>query len=215
MIDPPLQENNASTELEKSEDKELFSSKVERGSELSGKIISERITTAFNSNNPGEIVNNSLLFHLKVGGRHYVRCTPCFQEKLTVERFRPLNTFPAIMKESGTAYRKEVVENFEMQYHKEAIKAYRISALPRVAKIHSGSIGKSIAQSMHECATKIGQLKIHAYCDGKKLTLSGYSFPARIVTSQVSSKFSYGIPQKIICLHLISSMLVQLAITIF
>ena len=52
-------------------------------------------------------------------------------------------------------------------------------------------IGYHISAANEELANKMGKLMLHVYNDAKKLTLSAYSWPSRIVTSEIASCFSF------------------------
>jgi hypothetical protein len=55
----------------------------------------------------------------------------------------------------------------------------------------STTIGQMIIKSKEKLANRIRSLLIHVYGDAKKLTLSAYSYPMRIITSELSAKFKF------------------------
>lgn len=131
-----------------------------------------------------------MLYHLHVKGRHFVRCKACFQGTNT--EIPDVKKTPRHCSGKYGISRRGCEQPFS--YHKEAMRAYKISKLPPIQRVQSGPIPKSITVLNNEYANKIGQLMIHAYCDAKKLTPTGYNFPARVVTSQLSAKFDYSDP---------------------
>lgn len=70
-------------------------------------------------------------------------------------------------------------------------RAHRLSSLSssEVLKDKSSAIGLAVSKANNDLASKIGSCMIHVYNDAKKLTLSGYSFPGRVVVSRYASNF--------------------------
>ena len=131
------------------------------------------------------------LTHWNSGGRHMVRCDPCFENPVTVKLYAA-KQLPLIVQKSGVLYRSRTVENhFKTKYHKEALKSQRFKRLP-VEKVYKETLmGSLISAANEELANKMGQLVLHVFNDAKKLTLSAYSWPSRIVASRIASNFSF------------------------
>lgn len=83
---------------------------------------------------------------------------------------------PPIATKEGTRFRKpELLAHFSKKYHIEAKKAKLlasgVSEKKGVMDVHISNANKALANH-------IGKLMIQVYTDGKKLTLSGYSWPS-------------------------------------
>ena len=106
------------------------------------------------------------------------------------------NKLPDIVKECGAVYRSRTIENHvQTKYHKEAINSERIKKLP-VEKVYQETpIGRHISSANEELANKMGKLFLHALNDAKKLTLSAYSWPSRVVASEMANNFSFNYPE--------------------
>lgn len=50
---------------------------------------------------------------------------------------------------------------------------------------------RAILKSNEKLGNRIGFLMIHAYGESKKLTLSAYTFPMKVVTRQIASHFNF------------------------
>lgn len=131
------------------------------------------------------------LVNLHVNGRHFVRCKPCYEQPEIVRLHSRKNKLPPIVQETGTIFRSAVVnEHFLATHHLEAVKAYNLSLLSKQEKRKVAPILKTVAKVNADYENKIGKLLVHAYCDGKRLTLSGNSFPARVAASKIAEHFS-------------------------
>jgi hypothetical protein len=98
---------------------------------------------------------------------------------------------PAVAQESGTIYREAtVIDHFKTAYHEAAKKAYARLSLQPAAVLKSSSIGRSILTANEHLANKVGALMTVVYNDAKRLTLSGNSFPSRIVAGKLSTSFN-------------------------
>lgn len=135
--------------------------------------------------------------HSRRHGKHYVTCEPCSKYPNLVKQFLTSQNkkLPATVQDSGSLYREETVRaHLKSPYHCEAIKKHRLDSLTIPEKIKSTEIGLLISKQNEKLADKIGKLMIHVYLDAKKLTLSSYSFPARIVASDMANNFSFNSP---------------------
>jgi len=52
-------------------------------------------------------------------------------------------------------------------------------------------MGRAILKANEKLGNKIGSLMTHTYGDAKKLTLSAYTYPMRVITSQMASNFTF------------------------
>lgn len=55
------------------------------------------------------------------------------------------------------------------------------------------TLGKAVSKANEKLANRIGNLLVHAYGDAKKLTLTGFSFPARVIISKQASNFLFNV----------------------
>lgn len=134
------------------------------------------------------------LKHSYVNGRHYVACIPCSSHIDVVKFFLPSQNkrLPAITQVPGTKYRKEIVaEHLKTNYHVQALKKFHLSTLSLPEKLQASEIVQSISKQNEEVANKIGKLLFHVYCDAKKLTLSAWSFPARVFAAHLGENFHF------------------------
>ncbi|XP_025190261.1 uncharacterized protein LOC112590884 isoform X2 [Melanaphis sacchari] len=108
----------------------------------------------------------------------------------TSKPIKPLNI--TIAQICGTIYREDVKKKHLLsEGHILCTRAHRLSSLSssEVLKDKSSAIGLAVSKANNDLASKIGSCMIHVYNDAKKLTLSGYSFPGRVVVSRYASNF--------------------------
>ena len=130
--------------------------------------------------------------HSRRNGRHYVSCIACCKFPDIVKVLSKKSQVPPIALQSGVIFRNETVEqHLQQAYHIESAKAFRLSTLPPLETAPESVMGKAISKANETLANKIGSLLVHTYGDAKKLTLSAFSFPARVVVSKVASSFSW------------------------
>lgn len=97
---------------------------------------------------------------------------------------------PPITLESGTKFIEQIAQNhLDTIMHKECYKAFQQSKLTRAEVKHNTPIGRFIHQANLSLANHIGKLMIYVYGGAKKLTLSGNTFPARVVTGNSAENF--------------------------
>ena len=129
--------------------------------------------------------------HWHQKGGHMVQCEICFKNLSTV-KLCVKKQLPAIVQECGAVYRTRTVENhIQTDYHKEALKYSRLRALPPEKVYEETSVGIMISSANEKLANKMGALMLQVYNDAKKLTLSAYSWPSRIVATQMASDFIF------------------------
>ena len=120
-----------------------------------------------------------------------VRCEICFKNLNTV-KLCVKKQLPAIVHECGAVYRTRIVEKHsQTDHHKEALKSSRLRALPLEKVYEETSVGIMISSANEKLANKIGAPMLQVYNDAKKLTLSAYSWPSRIVAAQMASDFIF------------------------
>lgn len=131
------------------------------------------------------------LSHFHKGGRHYVKCIPCSKCNDSVRLHSRNNKIPPIAQDSGTIYRQITVsQHLKTAYHMEAVKAYRLNKMKPADAVGATSVGRLIIRSQKALANRIGGLLINVYNDAKRLTLSGNSFPSRIIASELAASFN-------------------------
>lgn len=89
--------------------------------------------------------------------------------------------------------RQEVIDSHltKPYYHTISIKMLRLSTLPNLIVQQSTQMGRAILKANEKLGNKIGSLIIHTYEDAKKLTLSVYTYPKRVITSQMATNFTF------------------------
>ena len=123
--------------------------------------------------------------------QHFARCEICFRNLNTVRLFVQ-NKLPALVQETGAVYRSRTIENhIKTQYHKEAVKSEHLRTMAPEQAYQCTPMRYHISAANEELANKMGKLMLHVYNDAKKLTLSAYSWPSRIVASEIASCFSF------------------------
>lgn len=139
-------------------------------------------------------MDRSCFKHMRRDGKHFIMCEPCASHHELLKQLAQSSNkrIPGIAQPSGVLYREETVLNHLQQvYHTEAVKVSRLETLNSAEKLQSTVMGAHISKQNEELANKIGHLMLHTYCDGKKLTLSAWSFPARVVTAHMANEFSF------------------------
>ena len=138
------------------------------------------------------VQTTNTLRHFRRNGRHYVSCTACCKFQDLVKRLSVKCQVPPIAMECGVIFRKETVrKHLQQPYHSQSLKAHRMTTLSPVDAVKMSDMGRSISKVNEKLAEKVGSLFVHAYGDAKKLTLSAFSFPARVVISTMASAFSW------------------------
>ena len=79
----------------------------------------------------------------------------------------------------------------QTDYHKAALKSSKLQALPHEKIYEKTPMGIMISNVNEKLANKMGTLMLQVYNDAKKLTLSAYSWPSRVVAAQVASEFIF------------------------
>lgn len=105
-----------------------------------------------------------------------------------MKQFSDNRKLPPITTIDGTRYRKaELLDHFRKRYHVECKKAKLLQSTQN----KEGAMDVQIRKANKTMANHIGKLMLQIYNDGKKLTLSGYSWPSRFVSSESSNSFKY------------------------
>ena len=154
-----------------------------------------------NEKNPS-CFDTEKLKHWHQSGKHFVRCETCLRNISTVKLFIK-KQLPAIVQECGVLYRTRTVENHnQTDYHKAALKSNKLQALPHEKIYEKTPMGIMISNANEKLANKMGTLMLQAYNDAKKLTLSAYSWPSRVVAAQIASEFIFNDEQREVKLDL-------------
>lgn len=155
--------------------------------------VTDKCIESVSSKSPLSCTTNKkdLFFkHFYIKSRHYIRCTPCYEEPNLIKKYTNKLKISAIAQVSGIIYREKIVsEHVSTLYHIEAVKVNKLKSLNTSDKMAIPPMGKAINYSNEKLAKKIGTLLIHVYNDAKKLTLSAYSFPSRVVVSLRANSF--------------------------
>ncbi|KAL5245424.1 hypothetical protein ACI65C_012834 [Semiaphis heraclei] len=125
-------------------------------------------------------------------GKHYIKCIACNKYPDIVKKHTIKSQIPKITQDLGALFRQEVIDNhLTKPYHTISIKMLRLSTLPNSIVQQSTQMGRAILKANEKLGNKIGSLMIHTYGDAKKLTLSAYTYPMRVITSQMASNFTF------------------------
>lgn len=132
------------------------------------------------------------IIHLHRDGRHYVFCATCCKNPEIVRVHCHKSRLPPIATETGTVYRQAIVsEHLASLWHTEAVKCDGLRKLNTVEISVQAPLDKLISKGNEGLANKVGNLMMSVYNDAKRLTLSEYSWPSRVVASQRGCKFVY------------------------
>lgn len=119
-----------------------------------------------------------------------MRCKVCCAHPSVVKLFCSKTALPAITTEQGCRYRTETMkEHFKSRFHGECKKAESLKTMQ--LNQSKQSIDFHIGQANKQQADHIGKLAVQIFTDGKKLTLSAWTWPARYVTAEVSHNFDF------------------------
>ncbi|KAF0714641.1 E3 SUMO-protein ligase KIAA1586-like isoform X4 [Aphis craccivora] len=137
-------------------------------------------------------ISKNIFSHMHRNGKHYISCKCCIKFPELVKLYSRRSKIPNIADESGALFRVETVNHhINQQYHNECLKAMRLASLSSASAFQESQIGTSLIKSKQQLANKIGSLMYFVYGDAKKLTLSAFSYPMRVVVSRVSNNFEY------------------------
>lgn len=136
-------------------------------------------------------LNNDSMIHRHLNGRHYVSCKVCSEHTDVVRIHVHRGRLPAITTETGTIYRKNIVDDhLKTPWHSESVKCSRLKKLAKVEKAQQAPMVKMISKANETLANKIGRLMVTVFNDAKKLTLSAHSWPSRMVATQKAASFN-------------------------
>lgn len=137
-------------------------------------------------------ISKNIFSHMHRNGKHYISCKCCIKFPELVKLYSRRSKIPNIADESGALFRVETVNHhINQQYHNECLKTMRLASLSSASAFQESQIGTSLIKSKQQLANKIGSLMYFVYGDAKKLTLSAFSYPMRVVVSRVSNNFEY------------------------
>lgn len=112
----------------------------------------------------------------------YIRCEFCRKFSHIVKQH--VSKPPAITTIQGTRfYSRTLTEHVQTRYHKECAKSYRMKS---IEVKEAGPMEIAISKANKD---QVGKLMIQVFADGKCLSLSAFSWPARYVASAAS--FAY------------------------
>ena len=140
----------------------------------------------------GQRTSRKDIIHVHRDGRHYAYCATCCKHPEIVRMHGHKSRLPTIATESGTVYRKNIVfEHLASIWHREAMKCDRLNKLSSVEISLQAPLDQLISKGNEAIANKVGNLMVSVYNDAKRLTLSGWSWPSRVVASQRGCNFVY------------------------
>lgn len=124
--------------------------------------------------------------------QRWVRCKKCLKFLDIVKLHRNNKKPPPITTAEVTKYLSKIVqEHLDSVTHKECKKALEQSKLSTDKTLTTTSIGLCIQRANTELANHIGKLMLHVYDSCKKLTLSSYTCPARVVVENAEENFDF------------------------
>lgn len=130
-----------------------------------------------------------------VDGRRFVRCEVCVNFPEIVKQINK-KKLPAITTKEGTRYRKNIyTEHISKEYHIECVKAHNLKNNRTAAMsgndVKTPVLDMMISRANSELADYIGKLLINVNNDGKKLTLTVWSWPSRYVCAEAGNSFTF------------------------
>lgn len=128
--------------------------------------------------------------------RRFVYCKLCFKYPEIVKRFSDNRKQPNITTETGIRFKKEyVVNHFSSLYHQKCKEAERAKN-DDTSKENRSLMDIHVSEANRKKANHIGELLLYVYCDGKKLTLSAFTWPARYVAAKAGQSFDFNVPSE-------------------
>lgn len=128
-------------------------------------------------------------------GKNYIRCNTCYDNEGVVKMFSSSTQPPPITRKTGTQYRSKVIEaHVKSAYHIAATEAAAAKAASKEKP--TGAVERLISKSQEKLANHIGRLAMTIFVDAKKLTLSAYSWPARMVAYEYGAAFNINEPEQ-------------------
>lgn len=129
-------------------------------------------------------------------GYNKIYCKVCNLFPGIVLRTGKLTRLPAITKKEGTQHRQSIVQShLDKAYHLDCLKAYKLQQLREANKLtNTTTLDKMVSKSNEDLANKIGNLCYNVFNDGKRLTLSAYSWPTRVLCAQLGAIFNINNP---------------------
>lgn len=156
-----------------------------RGSESVEKITSESAFVAQHD-------RDDFIVHMHRDGRHYVSCYACRSHPDVVRIHSHKGRLPAIATVEGTIFRQALVsDHIASPWHSAAKKCHRLTKISKVEVAQQGPLDRHVSKANEALANKVGSLMVSVYNDAKRLTLSGYSWPSRMVASQIAQCFQF------------------------
>jgi hypothetical protein len=132
---------------------------------------------------------------VKKGERGRVICAVCAEFPDIVKRYSQNNREPSICSGEGVVKRSRTVSNhISSDYHVECMNAHRMKTLSSALKNKVVPILKAISVQNKDLCNRIGGLIVEVFNDAKSLSLSGFSWPSRIVASEIARDFNYDLP---------------------
>lgn len=137
-------------------------------------------------------ISKNIFAHTHRNGKHYISCKCCTKFPDLVKIYTKRAKIPNIADECGVLYRLETVNHHIKQpYHNECLKAMRLASVSSTTAFQESPIGTSLIKPKQQFENKIGSLMYFVYGDAKKLTLSAFSYPMRVIVSRVANNFEY------------------------
>lgn len=118
----------------------------------------------------------------------YMRCNVCIEFPEIVRQHCMLK-FPSIAMQTGTKYRSDVYrDHISKSFHVECPRARNLKFLNKSA-LTVALMDVAVRRANSERADYLGNLLINVFTDAKKLTVSGWNWPARYMTSEAGIAF--------------------------
>ena len=130
-----------------------------------------------------------------VRARKRIRCRACMNHPEVVKRFCHNGRIPPLCIVTGTEARSKTEDDHvNSEAHKETLKAMRLKCLSTREKVETIPLYTVSNSQTVKLANRIGKLVIQVYNDAKNQSLSAYSWPSRVDTNKIASKFNFNEP---------------------
>jgi hypothetical protein len=128
------------------------------------------------------------------GQRSRVICTICVGFPDVVRRFYAKGPLPLICTTGAESRSDSILNHLNSEHHKQCVIASKMKLMSTEQKLTTIPLLKKISQQNVELANKVGGLIISVYNDAKNLSLSAFSWPSRLVASQIATQYNCNEP---------------------
>lgn len=137
-------------------------------------------------------------WHAEKGNRFLMHCTICVNYQDTVKRHQTNRKPAPITTMAGTQHRKKTIDDHvKTPYHEACVLRKKREAIknPCIADSNT-TLTKMISAQNAKMACLVGKYMRVIYNDAKRLTLSAWSWPSRMVTQELAAAYDINDRQK-------------------